>query len=96
MLYNMIYCTFSDVDECRNNENDCVEHASCYNDMGGWHCECNAGYSGIGNVMCTLLEKTTQRKLQAYYVYKLFGCCLCIHRNYIHLFAPTRKTSPVC
>ena len=38
----------SDVDECVTNNHDCDDNAMCINTVGGFHCTCNMGYTGVG------------------------------------------------
>ena len=43
-------CYFLDIDECLNNP--CHHNASCTDNEGSFHCQCNVGFSGDG-VNCT-------------------------------------------
>ena len=38
----------SDVDECVTNSHNCDDNATCINTVGGFHCMCNMGYTGVG------------------------------------------------
>ena len=40
--------SFSDVDECVTNSHNCDDNAMCINTVGGFHCMCKMGYTGIG------------------------------------------------
>ncbi|MCB0885473.1 MAG: calcium-binding EGF-like domain-containing protein, partial [Propionibacteriaceae bacterium] len=47
----------ADVDECANGAT-CGEHATCYNNVGGYLCSCDIGYGGDGQT-CTACEAGT-------------------------------------
>lgn len=52
-------CTaqFTDIDECTEVTDNCDENATCSNTIGGFSCECDAGYTGDG-VDCTPIPQT--------------------------------------
>ena len=43
----MIAFFYSDIDECKENDHECSEHAVCSNTFGNYTCECTAGYQGM-------------------------------------------------
>ena len=46
----MLFVLFSDINECLNNP--CHVNASCIDDEGSFHCQCNDGFSGDGISSC--------------------------------------------
>ncbi|MGM0577676.1 MAG: EGF domain-containing protein, partial [Myxococcota bacterium] len=46
----------ADVDECAEGLDDCAEHATCTNTVGGWECACEAGYEGDGTACADVDE----------------------------------------
>ncbi len=45
----MVACwSFSDVDECQNEEHNCDVNARCNNTFGSFNCTCLQGYVGNG------------------------------------------------
>lgn len=44
-----------DIDECRNGQAGCAEHARCTNSPGGFECTCDSGYGGDGH-SCKLAD----------------------------------------
>ena len=42
----------SDVDECTDESDNCDDNAECTNTLGGFICNCTAGYTGTGQ-MCS-------------------------------------------
>ena len=41
----------SDIDECKENTDNCDVNAKCYNKVGTFKCKCNPKYEGNG-VVC--------------------------------------------
>ena len=40
--------TFSDIDECTEESDNCHHNATCNNTDGSFNCTCNSGYRGNG------------------------------------------------
>lgn len=55
-----------DIDECATNANICDQNADCFNQLGGYSCQCREGFRGNGytcyaeSVSATTEEQTTQ------------------------------------
>ena len=43
----------TDADECQLGSFTCHAQANCVNDVGSYHCTCQAGYVGDGKYLCT-------------------------------------------
>ena len=43
----------TDADECQLGSFTCHAQANCVNDVGSYHCTCQAGYVGDGKHLCT-------------------------------------------
>ena len=54
-LRSMYLLTFSDINECNLEMDNCDLNADCTNTIGGFSCQCNTGYSGSG-VTCSEFE----------------------------------------
>ena len=50
--YNTVLLTYTDIDECGDESNNCSTDANCTNIPGSYTCECNAGFTGDG-INCT-------------------------------------------
>lgn len=46
-----LFLTFSDIDECVKEKDNCHVDANCTNTEGSFYCTCHTGYYGDG-VMC--------------------------------------------
>lgn len=47
---NLVVNACSDVDEC-SDESMCGDNGDCANDVGSYHCVCNAGFKSV-NMTC--------------------------------------------
>ena len=43
------YFFISDIDECKDNTNDCSKDATCNNTIGSFECTCKPGFTGDGS-----------------------------------------------
>ena len=47
---NYFVCHYTDIDECSEGDHICANNSFCVNTPGSYHCHCNNGYEGDGNV----------------------------------------------
>ena len=47
-VFNVVFISFSDLDECTTQTHNCDANADCINTVGSYSCKCNAGYTGDG------------------------------------------------
>jgi hypothetical protein len=50
MLYVHSLFLFLDINECFTGSHDCSNNAECVNSYGTFHCKCNAGFTGDGQL----------------------------------------------
>ncbi|XP_022100979.1 neurogenic locus notch homolog protein 1-like isoform X1 [Acanthaster planci] len=48
----LIYGSFSDINECQNEDSACAPNSTCTNNNGSFLCECDAGFRGDGFTSC--------------------------------------------
>ena len=48
-----------DIDECLTNIHNCDTNATCMNQVGGFYCTCNLGYSGNGTTCQSKAQEPT-------------------------------------
>lgn len=48
ILYVFSFLSNLDVDECKNSLHNCDRNADCTNNIGGFDCQCRAGFTGNG------------------------------------------------
>jgi hypothetical protein len=74
-LYNSV-----DIDECRNNNNNCHSNASCSNVIGSYTCTCSTGYTGNG----TFCEgKADFHGFVSAKLHSLCNCFTCLRKSNI-------------
>ncbi len=51
-LKYIYYALFSDIDECKRNQSECLSNSTCMNIEGNYTCPCDSGFAGDGLTGC--------------------------------------------
>ena len=55
----VIHSILIDIDKCKEGTHDCSNFARCVNLIGGYDCECHAGFEGDGTTCTGMTARTT-------------------------------------
>ena len=69
----MLDSVISDLDECSFGMTNCTDNAECIDLVGGFTCQCSAGYTGEGFIECS--SKKTQ------HIVKMYDTCAVLSRS---------------
>ena len=63
LVHTSCFILILDIDECKENSDDCHGNATCKNTIGSFSCSCNEGFTGSGQ-NCTGNNKVFQQFLR--------------------------------